>query len=74
MTTLCDPVSIQYYRTCDVRVPPVYSRVSALSLILVNREYNALLHGGDAEPLVSLFCGYVSVRFCAAEAVAVRDP
>ncbi|KAK4028267.1 hypothetical protein OUZ56_017547 [Daphnia magna] len=27
----------------------------APSLSLVNRQYNLLLHGGDAEPLVSLF-------------------
>ncbi|KAI9550066.1 hypothetical protein GHT06_001687 [Daphnia sinensis] len=66
MTTLCDPVSIRYYRTCDVSVSAVY--------IIPIREYNALLHGGDAEPLVSLFGCCVSVRFCATEAVAVRDP
>ncbi|KAK4003882.1 hypothetical protein OUZ56_005633 [Daphnia magna] len=62
MTTLCDPVSIQYYRTCDVSVSTPYivprSRVSGSSLSLVNRQYNILLHGGDAEP----------------PAVAVRDP
>ncbi|KAI9555933.1 hypothetical protein GHT06_018470 [Daphnia sinensis] len=68
MTTLCDPVSIRYYRTCDISVSPVYI------LVLLNREYNALLHGGDAETLVSLFGCCVSVRFCATEAVAVRDP
>ncbi|KAK4013669.1 hypothetical protein OUZ56_026221 [Daphnia magna] len=60
MTTLCDPSPVVVYQ--------------APSLSLVTRQYNILLHGGDAEPRVSLFGGCVSLRFCAAEAVAVRDP
>ncbi|KAI9554866.1 hypothetical protein GHT06_020143 [Daphnia sinensis] len=64
---LCDPAGIPYNRTCDVSVSPIYNP-------RVVFEYNAVLHCGDAETLVSLFCGSVSVRFCAAEAVTVRDP
>ncbi|KAK4030732.1 hypothetical protein OUZ56_024071 [Daphnia magna] len=78
MTTLCDPVCNATGRVTSVFPPPPYivprGRVSGGNLSLVNRQYNILLHGGDAEPPVSLFCGFVSVRFCAAEAVAVRDP
>ncbi|KZR97302.1 Uncharacterized protein APZ42_007906, partial [Daphnia magna] len=45
---------MECYRTCDVSVSPPYivprGRVSGGSLSLVNRQYNILLHGGDAEP------------------------